>query len=50
MTTSQYAQAISEAYKAYVKLYNGNAPLQEQNAQFEVYQSLIEAYEAQKAR
>jgi len=48
MTTTQYAQAITEAYQAYVALYNSNAPLAEQEAQFNVYQQLIEAYNASK--
>ncbi len=47
MTTAQYAQAITEAYSTYCKLYyDGKSSRQEQEAQFEVYLKLIEAYNA----
>lgn len=49
-TTAQFAQAIDEAYNAYVTLYNCNASLEDQQAQFEVYQHLKEAYEAQEPK
>jgi hypothetical protein len=40
MTTTQYAQAISEAYEKFVTLFNSNAPQAEQDAQFEKYMSI----------
>ena len=43
MTTEQNAQAIDQAYAAFVALYNSNASLAEQNAAFEKYQALWDA-------
>src|SRR5207244_4385411 len=43
-TAPTVAQTIDEAYKQYADLYYGNASLAEQQAQFEVYQQLVEAY------
>jgi hypothetical protein len=40
MTTTQYAQAISEAYQQFVTLFNSNAPQTEQDAQFEKYMDI----------
>jgi hypothetical protein len=40
MTTTQYAQAISEAYQKFVTLFNSNAPQDAQDAQFERYMSI----------